>query len=98
VHRDKSGKEVSEEELRAAKDAEKKAKELVAPEWAGGIAQQRQAEARQAELAAQASQPFARRRCCCLNHPAVHLGSPFSGVLLSGCECHPAYKVVGFGS
>jgi Pre-mRNA-splicing factor of RES complex len=62
VHRDKSGKEVSEEELRAAKDAEKKAKEWVAPEWAGGIAQQRQAEAHSAELAAQASQPFARRR------------------------------------
>lgn len=62
VHRDKSGKEVSEEELQAAKDAEKKAKEWVAPEWAGGIAQQRQAEARRAERDAQAAQPFARRR------------------------------------
>ena len=62
VHRDKSGKEVSEEELQAARDAEKKAKEWVAPEWAGGIAQQRQAEARRAERDAQAAQPFARRR------------------------------------
>jgi Pre-mRNA-splicing factor of RES complex len=68
VHRDKSGKEVSEDELKAARDAEKKAKEWVAPEWAGGIAQQRQAESRQAELAAQASQPFARRRCSCQSH------------------------------
>ena len=63
MHRDKAGKEVSEEELQAAKDAEKKAKEWVAPEWAGGIAQQRQAEARRAEQDAQAAQPFARRRC-----------------------------------
>lgn len=63
MHRDKSGKEVSEEELKAAKDAEKKAKEWVAPEWAGGVKQQREAEARRAEMAAQAAQPFACSRC-----------------------------------
>lgn len=62
MHRDKSGKEVSEEELKAAKDAEKKAKEWVAPEWAGGVKQQRDAEARRAEQAAQAALPFARSR------------------------------------
>lgn len=62
VHRDKSGKEVSEEELKAAKDAERKAKEWVAPEWAGGVKQQREAEAQRAEMAAQAALPFARTR------------------------------------
>lgn len=54
---------MSEEDLKAAKDAEKKAKEWVAPEWAGGVVQQRQAEARRAEMAAQAAQPFAKTRC-----------------------------------
>jgi Pre-mRNA-splicing factor of RES complex len=71
VHRDKSGKEVSEEELQAAKDAEKKAKEWVAPEWAGGITQQRQAEARRAEQDAQAAQPFARRRSVLLHSVSI---------------------------
>ncbi len=71
MHRDKSGKEVSEEELRAAKDAERKAKEWVAPEWAGGVKQQRDAEARRAEEAAQAALPFARSRCIGIHQVSV---------------------------
>lgn len=62
VHRDKSGKVVTEEELKAARDAERKQKEWETPGWGGGVKQQQDVAKAQADMRAAASQPFARTR------------------------------------
>ena len=61
VYRDKEGKRVSLEELKAQQAAAKKPV-AETPEWGGGMAQKRQAEERRQQLRAEAAQPFARRR------------------------------------
>lgn len=62
VHRDKSGKQVSEEDLKTARDKERKDKQWETPDWGAGVAQQRNAAAAAAEMKAAAAQPFARSR------------------------------------
>lgn len=62
VFRDKTGREVSEEDLKAARDKERKEKQWETPEWGAGVAQQRAATKAAAEMKAAASQPFARSR------------------------------------
>lgn len=74
MYRDKeTGKKMTLEEANAARDAAKKKKESKweRPEWGVGLKQQRQAEAQQAEMAAEAARPFARSRCvkCSMSVP-----------------------------
>lgn len=61
VYRDKAGKRVTLEELKAQQAANKKPV-AETPVWGGGMAQQRAAEQRRHEMHAEAAKPFARRR------------------------------------
>jgi pre-mRNA-splicing factor CWC26 len=63
VYRDASGRQVSAEELAALREAAALAKrgpQRERPQWAGGVAQARNAQAQREEMAAEASRPFAR--------------------------------------
>ena len=62
MYRDKSGKRVTLEELKAQQEASKKPV-AETPEWGGGMAQKRQAEERRQQMRAEAAKPFARSRC-----------------------------------
>lgn len=62
VYRDKQGKRVTLEELKAQQAASKKPV-AETPEWGGGMAQKREAEEKRQQLQAEAAKPFARRRC-----------------------------------
>lgn len=59
---------VTAEELRAAREKERKDKEWETPEWGAGVAQQRAAAERSAEMRTAASQPFARTRSIPVPH------------------------------
>ncbi|DBA86072.1 hypothetical protein WJX77_002076 [Trebouxia sp. C0004] len=61
VYRDKTGKRVSLEEIKAQQDAAKKPV-AETPEWGGGMAQKREAEEKRRQMQAEAAKPFARRR------------------------------------
>lgn len=61
---------MSEDDLKAARDKERKDKQWETPEWGAGVAQQRAAAEANAEMKAAASQPFARSRC--VIHQADH--------------------------
>lgn len=61
MYRDKSGKRVTLEELKAQQAANKKPV-AETPVWGGGMAQQRAAEQRRQDMQAEAAKPFARRR------------------------------------
>ncbi len=61
VYRDKAGKRVTLDELKAQQEALKKPV-AETPEWGGGMTQKRDAEERRQQLQAEAAKPFARRR------------------------------------
>lgn len=61
VYRDKSGKRVTLQELKAQQEASKKPV-AETPEWGSGMAQKREAEERRKQLQAEAAKPFARTR------------------------------------
>ncbi len=61
MYRDKTGKRVSLEEVKAQQEASKKPV-AETPEWGGGMAQKREAEEKRRQMQAEAAKPFARRR------------------------------------
>lgn len=63
VYRDKTGRRVTAEELKAQADADaKKRKEEPPPEWGKGMAQKRAAEDKAREVDEMRNKPFARTR------------------------------------
>ena len=74
VYRDKQGKRVTLEELKAQQAASKKPV-AETPEWGGGMAQKREAEERRQQLQAEAAKPFARRRWASLRSAVGYIVS-----------------------